>query len=97
MQGTLLRIGYATVLLLVVGTRAWGANANVERGKELVDSKCMACHGTDVYTRPEHRIKSLEALENQIPRCAKAAGADWNQQQMADVVAYLNQAYYKFK
>lgn len=74
---------------------AWAAD--VAQGKKIVQEHCTACHGTEVYSRPNHRMKSLDMLHAQIGRCQKAAGVKLTKQQADDVVAYLNQTFYKFK
>lgn len=66
-------------------------------GKELHDDKCMACHGTDVYTREDRRVKTLEALSNQINFCMKGpAKADWTISETNSVIEYVNNKFYKF-
>lgn len=90
-----LAIGTAAVMLVAGATAA--AAADVAKGKALVQKHCTACHGTEVYSRPNHRMKSLEMLRNQLGRCQQAAGVKLTKQEAADIVAYLNQTFYKFK
>jgi uncharacterized protein YktA (UPF0223 family) len=33
----------------------------------------------------------------QVTRCSQAANTDWSTQEITDVAAYLNQAFYKFQ
>ena len=35
-------------------------------GKLLHDANCMGCHDTGVYTRQDHRVRSLGALQNKL-------------------------------
>lgn len=77
---------------------------DLKRGKELVQENCIKCHadmvggdGSKIYTRPNRRIDSLEALNKQVHRCKTSLGVSWPEDQIADVVAYLNKTYYKFK
>lgn len=78
--------------------------ADIKRGKELHDENCVKCHvsmvggdGTGIYTREDRRIDSLEALNNQVRRCKTSLGVSWPDDQIDDVVAYLNHNFYKFK
>lgn len=78
--------------------------ANIARGKKLVQENCVKCHagivggdGSKIYTRPNRNIDSLAALNKQVHRCKNALGVSWPEDQIADVVAYLNKTYYKFK
>ncbi len=88
------------VLLLAAG----GAQAaDLQRGKQLHDANCIRCHasimggnGTAIYTRPDRRIDSLPALEKQVRRCKNSLGISWPDDQVQDVVAYLNKNFYKF-
>jgi cytochrome c2 len=70
--------------------------ADVERGKTLHDEHCVACHDTSVYTRPDRRINSLGSLKTQVQRCEVSQSLQWFDQDVDDVVAYLNTQFYKF-
>ena len=76
---------------------------DASNGKALVERRCMSCHvskfggdGSSIYTRPDHNIRSMEALVAQIGRCNEGAHAGLSQEQQQDVGAYLNQSFYKF-
>lgn len=78
--------------------------ADIKRGKTLHEENCIKCHvsmvggdGSGIYTREDRRMDSLDALNNQVHRCKTSLGVSWPEDQIADVVAYLNQTYYKFK
>jgi len=45
--------------------------------------------------RPRQAV-AKEALKKQVERCAKPAEAGWTKTQVADVVAYVNEAFYPF-
>ena len=77
--------------------------ADVNRGKSLHDDNCIECHvsiqggdGSGIYTRQDRRIDSLSALRSQVKRCKNSMGVPWPDDQIDDVVAYLNNMYYKF-
>ena len=77
--------------------------SDVNRGKSLHDDNCIECHvsiqggdGSGIYTRPDRRIDSLAALRSQVNRCKNSMGVSWPEDQIDDVVAYLNSMYYKF-
>ena len=71
--------------------------ADAVRGKTLHDEQCMKCHGTEVYTRSDRFIKDREALAKQVQRCQLSAGAQWFDDDVNDVVDYLNTTFYKFE
>ena len=90
-------IVYSLLLLaMVMTTPAPAFAANIEHGKVLYEQHCTRCHDTRVHTRPDCRIGSLEALQSQVKRCELNASVDWPQQDVDDVVAYLNATFYKF-
>ena len=74
-------------------------------GKNLFDkAKCDACHaslmggdGSRLFTRPEHKVKSADALLKRVKFCANQVGAQWFPDEEEHVAAYLNQQYYKFR
>lgn len=76
----------------------WSAIAGAQGidAKALHDAQCMSCHGTEVYTRQDRRVQSLEALRNQIQRCTMATRAGWSDAEKAAVVDYLNREFYRF-
>jgi len=66
-------------------------------GKAPHDQKCMGCHKTEVYTRDNRTIKTLNALSNQVNNCMKgAAKAEWTEKRTGHVIDYLNSKFYKF-
>ena len=79
------------------------AEGDVKRGKELHDENCITCHanafggdGTGIYIRADRKIETYEALNTQVRRCKTALGVPWPEHQIDDVIAYLNQTFYKF-
>ncbi|MFW2374156.1 MAG: hypothetical protein ACN4GM_13610 [Gammaproteobacteria bacterium] len=69
----------------------------MQTGNKLHNEKCMNCHDTSVYTRQDRRVKTLQALSNQVNNCMKGpAKADWTVSETNSVVEYLNNKFYKF-
>ena len=87
---------FPTVLLTVSVTLPAGAS-DIEAGKQLVDSHCYKCHGTEVYTRADRRVTSLPQLHSQVRRCELSLGLTWFDQDIENVADYLNKEYYRFK
>jgi len=67
-----------------------------ESGKSLHDSNCVACHGSEVYTRKDHRITNMDALNTQVARCENNLSLQWFEEQRDAVSTYLNDSYYHF-
>lgn len=90
---------YASVPILGIALLATtpAAAADAQAGKELHDQHCMQCHDSSVYTREDRRVNSLEALHKQVRRCDASLGLRWFDQDVENVVQYLNQTYYNFE
>ena len=81
------------------------AAPNLANGKKIEDTKCYQCHaeksglgdGTLIYTRKDRRVKGLDRLKVMVAGCNTELRLDLFPEDEADVVAYLNQQYYKFK
>ncbi|MEE9422214.1 MAG: cytochrome c [Gammaproteobacteria bacterium] len=71
--------------------------ADVSIGKDLHDEHCLKCHGTEVYSRKDRFVKNPEGLDKQIKRCQLSVGAQWFDEEAADVADYLNSEYYHFE
>jgi mono/diheme cytochrome c family protein len=65
-------------------------------GQKLVEQNCTKCHGDEVYTRADHRVKSLAALGKQVRRCKDNIGIQLFDEDVNDIIKYLNTKYYKF-
>lgn len=92
-----------TLLLLVVFTKS-GFAADIENGKSLHDGNCINCHakllggdGTAIYTREDRKMETYGALSKQVRRCRDSLGMPWPEEQIIDVITYLNQSFYHFK
>lgn len=96
---------FSSLLLLVLTASATPSlAADAKAGKPLHDKQCVACHvkilggdGNKIYTRSPRLINDRKALEKRVAMCATQIGAKWFPEEEADVAAYLNQQFYKFK
>lgn len=77
---------------------------NAEAGKTLHSRYCTSCHmsqfsgdGSRIYTRPDRRIRSAPSLAQQITTCNANLGNKLFPEDEADLGAYLNKTWYKFK
>jgi len=69
---------------------------DAENGKALHDSNCVRCHDSAVYTRPNKRVTSLPKLGKQVRFCKDNIGLTWFDDEVDDVVTFLNKNYYHF-
>jgi mono/diheme cytochrome c family protein len=84
-----------TVCLLTAASSL--SAANLDNGKTLLAGHCTKCHDERVYIRPDHRVTTLDGLNQQVSRCEQALGLKWFDDDITDVASYLNQTYYHFK
>lgn len=73
------------------------AKGNADNGKTLfAKSQCQKCHGTEVFTREDRKVTDTAGLEKQVRMCDSQLSVNWFDDEIDDVVAYLNKTYYKF-
>jgi hypothetical protein len=78
---------------------------DLANGKTIDQQKCYACHakksgfgnGDMIYTRSDSKVKSLANLKKMVGFCNTELRLDLFPEDEADVVAFLNQQFYKFK
>jgi mono/diheme cytochrome c family protein len=75
--------------------KAVAAAADVQRGRLLYETYCIACHTTQAHWRDKHIVGSWSDLLYQVTRMQKNAGQDWSSTEISDVAAYLNEIFYK--
>lgn len=96
------------VLLTLVGSIALynlppAHAADTARGKALHDAHCTSCHSsimgddpTALFTRPQRIVRSFDGLQKRVRFCESMTSTNWSEADINDVVAYLNQSFYKF-
>lgn len=90
---------YYLRLLIVLVLPAITANAlaaDIENGKALHDANCVRCHQAEVYTRENRMVNSYTELYERVRQCEIMAEMAWFEEEIEDVVSYLNETYYKF-
>lgn len=81
------------------------AAPDLANGKAIDQQKCYACHakksgfgnGDMIYTRSDSKVKSLTNLKKMVALCNTELRLDLFPEDEADVTAFLNQQFYKFK
>ena len=83
-----------TFLLLCATTAA--GTADIENGDDLHFEHCTGCHDETVYTRTNRNVKSPERLRLQVRFCKDSLELIWFDEDVDDVVEFLNRTYYRF-
>ena len=63
----------------------------------LMTQHCVQCHGTEVYTRNDRKVNSLDGLGRQVRRCEIALELRWFDEDIQAVTDHLNDQFYRFK
>jgi mono/diheme cytochrome c family protein len=66
-------------------------------GKRLYDANCMGCHDTNVLTRKDRTLQSLDALKGRLASCAHMASKQLSESETQDLLKYLNDQFYNFR
>lgn len=82
--------------LLVTGLAFPAFAADIENGDDLHFESCTGCHDDSLYTRADRKVGDLAQLGRQVRLCRDAVGVTWFDDEVDDVIAYLNATYYKF-
>ena len=85
-------------LLILLAPSAYAAElpGDSADGKRLHDANCMGCHDTGVYSRADHKIQSLDALQEQLASCSHAAKKEFSVIETQNILKYLNDRFYQF-
>ena len=83
-------------LLLVNSVIGTAAAADIENGDDLHFENCTGCHDETVYTRENRNLQSMERLGLQVRFCKDSLELSWFDEDVDDVVEFLNQNYYHF-
>ena len=84
------------LVLLVPSAYAAALPGDSAEGKLLHDANCMGCHDTGGYTRQDHRVRSLGALQKQLGDCSHAAKKEFSAIETQNLIKYLNDHFYHF-
>jgi hypothetical protein len=70
--------------------------ADIENGDDLHFENCTGCHDSTAYTRDNRVVRSLTRLGTQVRFCRDNLGLTWFDDEVDDVIGYLNKEYYHF-
>ncbi len=81
------------------------ATPDIANGKTIDQQKCYSCHakktgfgnGDMIYTRADGKVKSMADLKRMVSLCNTQLRLDLFPEDELDVIAFLNQQFYKFK
>lgn len=96
-------IAFAALMLYAQSAAALLLAGDADRGVAVHERQCVACHvsrfggdGSGVYTRENRMVSTIEGLMGQVERCNAMTRAGLADDEIDDLVAYLNETYYRF-
>ncbi len=73
-------------------------NADEKRGEELfMEAKCLECHETTSFKHNEKKVNNIHKLKQKVKACEFNTNTGWFDDEVMDVVDYLNKKYYHYK
>lgn len=97
----LARIAVFVIAAVCISAGAWAETAllpgDAAKGRTLHDAQCTSCHNASIYTRNDRRVKTLPGLMGQVEACNRNLNKQLSHEQVNDLIAYLNETYYRFK
>ena len=94
------------VLMVLLGIHLpANSSPDLANGKAIDQQKCYACHakksgfgnGDMIYTRSDSKVTDFKKLKSMVAICNTELRLDLFPEDEADVSAFLNQQFYKFK
>jgi len=85
------------LILMVPSAHAAPLPGDSANGKRLLEANCMECHQTDIFTRKDRKVQSLDALQEQVSGCTHMARKAFSARETEDLLKYLNDQFYHFQ
>lgn len=83
-------------LLAAILFAAGSSAADLDNGDDLHLENCTGCHDSKAYTREDRKVTSLARLGTQVRFCKDNLGLTWFDDEVDDVIGYLNATYYHY-
>ena len=86
----------AAGLVVLFGAASTAQAADKERGRALYENHCLVCHTPKVHSRPNRIPVTIDELRQIVTKWAKEENLRWTDDEINDVVWYLNTTRYRF-
>ena len=85
------------VLAGLLALPAWGQDP--QRGKELYETHCLACHYERIHKREPSRslVRSIAQLRLEVAQRAANTGQRFTFEDLDDIAEYLNRSHYRME
>lgn len=85
-----------TLLLFSITFAASSSAADIDNGAALHSESCTRCHDSTIYSREDKKVQGLTQLGTQVRFCKDNLGVTWFDDEVDDVIGFLNNKYYHF-
>ena len=90
------RTGILLALGVAASTVSGAGVPDAGRGRALYENHCVVCHTPKVHSRPNRIPLNVNQLRQIVTDMAKAENLRWSEEEIADVVWYLNETKYRY-
>ena len=92
---------FASAKIIATLVAVWGLSAGLSASEGvdahgLIEDNCTSCHGSEMYTREDRKVNSLDALNTQVQACNTNLNTDMSPEELEAIATLLNEEYYKF-
>jgi hypothetical protein len=87
---------YFSLLIFAITFATSSSAADIDNGGELHSESCTRCHDSAIYTREDRKVQSLSKLGTQVRFCKDNLGVTWFDDEVDDVIGFLNNKHYHF-
>ena len=103
-----MQLKYLMIIPLLTFVNSLAMAADAQNGEKLLKTSNVQCNGDchekysagkpaeAIYTRKNRKATDLNTLTNIVTTCNERLAANWWDEEIADVVEYLNKEFYKF-
>jgi mono/diheme cytochrome c family protein len=85
------------VLLAAMPVAGAAQLADTERGRALYENHCQVCHTPGIHSRVNRLAITRAEVRDIVENWQKQQALRWNDQEVGDVVEFLNQTRYRFR
>ena len=84
------------ILAAALGLPLAALAADVSRGRDLYELRCLGCHAESVHARTTRKAKTFDDVRGWVARWNTSLSLGWNAEDIDDVTLHLNSLYYRY-
>ena len=88
---------WAAGVLLAMPVAAFAQVPDAERGRALYENHCQVCHTPGVHSRANRLAITRAEVRDITENWQRQQALGWSEQEINDVVEFLNQTRYRFR